>query len=133
VTQASADVEITRRSSGRASNNDTPDHATVEEAMDAGVLHRTPDIDTENMITVDLHGHDFGLNGDVSDMQDFTPDDFSLGGNMSNTQDIDFNTWQRHGGISMTAMQTRPICMPMSITAPRAKEWDTGDILGDDL
>ena len=52
---------------------------------------------------------------------------------MSNTQDIDFNTWQRHGGISMTAMQTRPIGMPMSITAPRGKEWDTGDILGDDL
>lgn len=105
----------------------------MEEAIDAGVLHRTPDINAENMITVDLQSHDFGLNGDASDIQDFTPDDFSLGSSMSNTQDIDFNTWQRHGGISMTAMQTRPIGMPMSITAPRGKEWDTGDILGDDL
>jgi hypothetical protein len=129
----------------------------VEEAVDAGVFHITPDINTENMITVDLQSQDFtpddyatldeAINAAVHTtrnmntetmmaVDDLRSHNFSLGGCMSNTQDIDFkatDTWQRHGDISMTAMQTRPIGMPMSITVPREKEWDTGDFLGDDL
>lgn len=174
MTQASAGVEITAVSSGSVSNNETPDkHAAVEEleANDTGVSHTTPDINTENILTVDLQSHDVISNGDMSDMQDFTPDDYatldeamnaavnvhttlntetetmmsvddlrnfnySLGGAISDSQDMDLNmtdTWHRHGSMSTTAMQARPISIPMSITVHRGQEWDTGDLLGDDL
>lgn len=80
MTQASADVEATTKSSGTAStNNDTPDEdAIVEEGTEASAARISSENNTENMIIGDLPGHDFTYNGDLSNVQDFTPDDYNI-------------------------------------------------------